>query len=249
MVERATTGIHGLDDLIEGGFPRNRTILVSGACGTGKSIFSMQYLFHGITQCNEPGVFVTFDEAPDNIRSDMLRFGWNLQELEAHNLFAMVDGASARAGTPSTEQNALQTHQLDINRVLTEVLTVCRRIGAKRLVIDSIPALGFQLDNENEIRKTILRLSQVLNKSGMTSIITTELPEQTTGQGRLTFSKYGVEEYIADGVLLLNFLSLGEKSTRTAYIRKMRGTKHSLETHPFDITENGIIIKKIAGFG
>ncbi len=249
MVERATTGIHGLDDLIEGGFPRNRTILVAGACGTGKSIFSMQYLYHGITQCNEPGVFVTFDESPENIRSDMLRFGWNIQELESHNLFAMIDGASARAGTPSTEQNALQPTQMDINRVLTEVLTVCRRIGAKRLVIDSIPALGFQLDNEHEIRKIILRLSQVLSKSGMTSIITTELPEQPSGQGQMVFSKYGVEEYIADGVILLNFLAMGEQSTRTAYVRKMRGTKHSLETHPVEITENGIIVKKVGGFG
>ncbi|MBI5226629.1 AAA family ATPase [Candidatus Micrarchaeota archaeon] len=246
MVERATTGIHGLDDLIEGGFPRNRTILVSGACGTGKSIFSMQYLFHGITQCNEPGVFVTFDESPENIRSDMLRFGWNLRELEAHNLFAMVDGASARAGTPSTEQNALQSSQLDINRVLTEVLTVCRRIGAKRLVIDSIPALGFQLNDEHEIRKIILRLSQVLSKSGMTAIITTELPDAgAAGGAPSTFSKYGVEEYIADSVILLSFVGFGGQSNRSLYVRKMRGTRHSLETHPLDITENGVIVKKV----
>ncbi len=245
MVERATTGIHGLDDLIEGGFPRNRTILVAGACGTGKSIFSMQYLFHGITQCNEPGVFVTFDESPENIRSDMLRFGWNLREHEAHNTFALIDGASARAGTPSTEQNALQSNQLDINRVLTEVLTVCRRIGAKRLVIDSIPALGFQLDNEHEIRKIILRLSQVLSKSGMTAIITTELPEQPAGQGQMIFSKYGVEEYIADGVLLLGLIGTSSKADRTLYIRKMRGTAHSGAIHPCTITENGMIVKKV----
>ena len=245
MVERATTGIHGLDDLIEGGFPRNRTILVAGACGTGKSIFSMQYLFHGITQCNEPGVFVTFDESPENIRSDMLRFGWNLREHEAHNTFALIDGASARAGTPSTEQNALQSNQLDINRVLTEVLTVCRRIGAKRLVIDSIPALGFQLDNEHEIRKIILRLSQVLSKSGMTAIIPTELPEQPAGQGQMIFSKYGVEEYIADGVLLLGLIGTSSKADRTLYIRKMRGTAHSGAIHPCTITENGMIVKKV----
>src|SRR3989338_4466692 len=139
MIERVTTGIQGLDDMIEGGFPKGRTILVSGACGTGKSILSMQFLYHGALEKNEPGVFVTFDESPENIRSDMLRFGWNLAELEKHQLFALVDGASARAGTASPEQNALNPGDLDINRVLMEVLTIARRIGAKRIVIDSIP--------------------------------------------------------------------------------------------------------------
>ncbi|MBI4360508.1 AAA family ATPase [Candidatus Micrarchaeota archaeon] len=248
MVERAPTGIPGLDDLIEGGFPKNRTMLVAGACGTGKSIFSMQFLYNGVTQHQEPGVFVTFDESPENIRSDMLRFGWNLQELERHNLFAIVDGASARAGTPSSEHHALAANQLDVNRVLTDVLGIARRIGAKRLVIDSIPALGFQLENENEIRRAILRVSQVLTKSGMSSIVTTELPE-ASGDEPVKFSKYGVEEYVADGVVLLNFLSMGQQAARTLYVRKMRGTKHSLETHPFDITEQGLHVKKVSGFG
>lgn len=243
MEERVSSGIFGLDDLMEGGFPKGRTILVAGACGTGKSIFSMQFLVHGAMEKNEPGVFVTFDESPENIRSDMLRFGWNLEELEKHQLFALVDGASARAGTASTEQNALNPGELDINRVLTEVLTIARRIGAKRIVIDSIPALAFQMKGEDEIRKSILRLSQVLCRSGMTSIITTEIPEHTQN-GNTLFSKYGIEEYVADGVILLNFLSMGEQSTRTAYIRKLRGTKHSLQMHLFEISETGILIKK-----
>ncbi|MDP2717309.1 MAG: ATPase domain-containing protein, partial [Candidatus Micrarchaeota archaeon] len=224
MVDRAPTGIPGLDDLIEGGFPKNRTILVAGACGTGKSIFSMQFLYNGITEHNEPGVFVTFDESPENIRSDMMRFGWNLQELERKNLFAIVDGASARAGTPSTEAHSLNANQLDINRVLTDILGIARRIGAKRLVIDSIPALGFQLEDENAIRRAILRVAQVLSKSGMTAIVTTELPE-SSGDEPMRFSKYGVEEYVADGVILLGLLGASTKQDRTVYIRKMRGTK------------------------
>lgn len=244
MPERAPTGIPGLDDLIEGGFPKNRTMLVAGACGTGKSIFSMQFLYNGVTQHQEPGVFVTFDESPENIRSDMLRFGWNLQELERHNLFAIVDGASARAGTPSSEHHALAPNQLDVNRVLTDVLGIARRIGAKRLVIDSIPALGFQLENENEIRRAILRVSQVLTKSGMTSIATTELPE-ASGDEPIRFSKYGVEEYVADGVLLLGLLGASTKQDRIMYIRKMRGTRHSLSIHPLSITEQGMLVKKV----
>lgn len=245
MDERASTGIHGLDDLIEGGFPRGRTILVSGACGTGKSIFAMQFLYHGALEKQEPGVFVTFDEAPEHIRSDMMRFGWNLAELEKHNLLAIVDGASARAGTPSNEEHSLNPGELSIDRVLTDILTIARRNGAKRMVIDSIPAMAFQMDGEHQIRKGILRMDQILSKSGMTSIITTEIPEQSAGAGNLWFSKYGVEEYIADGVIMMNFLGFGSQASRTITIRKMRGTKHSLETHAMEITERGITVKKI----
>ena len=243
--DRTLTGVFGLDPLIEGGFPKRRTMLVAGATGTGKSIFSMQYLYRGLTEYEEPGVYVTFDEPPENLRSDMLRFGWNLEELEKNELFAIVDGTSARAGAASQEEHAFSVGQLDFNKVLVEILSISRKIGAKRLVIDSIPALGFQLEQERDIRRTILRLSYVLSKSGLTSIITTEVPEQNYSTGSLQFSRYGIEEYIADGVILLGLLGFGSQATRTCYIRKMRGTRHSLETHPMEITEKGIEIRKI----
>ena len=94
---RVATGIPGLDALVEGGFPRARSILVSGSCGTGKSIFGMQYLYHGLVDYEEPGVFVTFDEMPSKIREDMLKFGWNLKELEKNDLLAILDATSAKA--------------------------------------------------------------------------------------------------------------------------------------------------------
>ena len=242
--ERAPTGIYGLDELIEGGFPRRRTLLLSGACGTGKSIFSMQFLYRGLLEYNEPGVFVTFDEAPENIRSDMLRFGWNLPELEKNGLFTIVDAASGKAGQPSHEENSIND-QKDFDKLMIDIIGSCRKIGAKRLVIDSIPAMGFQYANETIVRQNILRMAYILNRSGLTTLLTTEIPEQSIGSGSMSFSKYGVEEYIADGVIVLSFIGSGEASTRTAYIRKMRGTNHSLAVHPLEITEKGIVIKKI----
>ncbi|NUN11038.1 AAA family ATPase [Candidatus Micrarchaeota archaeon] len=245
-IERAATGIYGLDDLLEGGFPRGRTILISGACGTGKSIFCTQFLVKGAIEQGEPGVLVSFDETPHKIRQDMLRFGWNLNALEQKGLFTILDATSARAGAPSEEENALLPGQLDMDKVLIDILTLCRRVGAKRLVIDSIPAMGQQLEREGDIRKTILKLSYILSRAGLTTLITSEIEEQSIGSGRsLTFSKYAVEEYVADGVLLLNFLGIGSSEVRTMYIRKMRGTKHSTNIHPMEINEKGMTVHKI----
>ncbi|MEM4255531.1 MAG: ATPase domain-containing protein [Candidatus Norongarragalinales archaeon] len=242
--DRVKTGIKGLDELIEGGIPRGRTVLVSGASGTGKSIFGMEFLYKGATEYNEPGVFVTFDEHPDKIRQDMLRFGWNIAEEEKHDKIAILDGSSAKIGAPSDEEHLLMPG-LDFNKLLVEMLATARKVGAKRLVVDSIPAMGQLLEKEGDIRKNILKLSYTLGKSGITSILTSEIEEQDASKtGSLKFSKYGVEEYVADGVILLNMLSIGSSENRTAYIRKMRGTKHSLAFHPFAITEHGLQVKK-----
>ncbi|MBU1197594.1 ATPase [Candidatus Micrarchaeota archaeon] len=245
-MEKTTSGIYGLDPLLGGGLPTRRTILVSGACGTGKSIFSMQFLYRGVLETEEPGVFVSFDEMPDKIRADMLNFKWNLKELEDNELLAIVDATSARAGVPSEEEHAILPGQLELDKLLVDILGVARSIGAKRLVIDSIPAMAAQLDTEAAIRKAILKISYILSRSGLTSIITSEIPEQTLGSGTsMQFSKYSVEEYVADGVILLNFLGVGSGATRTLYIRKMRGSAHSMEIHPMEISDKGITVKKV----
>ncbi len=241
---RVATGIPGLDALVEGGFPRARTILVSGACGTGKSIFGMQYLYHGLVDYEEPGVFVTFDEMPAKIREDMLKFGWNLHELEKNDLLAILDATSAKAGTASEEEHALTPGRLDFDTALLEILGVCRKTNAKRLVVDSIPAMGLHSESLNETRKNILKLAYVLNRTGLTTILTTEVPENGGG-GSQQLSRYGVEEYIADGVLLLSLLNVGGRAFRTINVRKLRGTKHSLEVHTLEMTDKGL--KVVAG--
>ncbi|MBI5229273.1 ATPase [Candidatus Micrarchaeota archaeon] len=242
--ERIKTGIYGLDELIGGGFLRGRTILVSGACGTGKSILSLQFIYRGALEYKEPGVYVTFDEIPEKVREDMLAFGWNFKALEEKNLVAIFDASSARAGTPSDEEHALMPGELNFDKILVDVLTLCRDMGAKRLVIDSIPAIGSHLgEKEGDIRKAILKLAYIIARSGLTTIITSEVPEQGSGQAA-TYSKYGVEEYIADGVILLRLFSLGDETSRTLYIRKMRGTNHRMEIYPLEIGDRGIVVKK-----
>ena len=245
--ERVKTGVPGLDTLLGGGFPKGRIILVSGACGTGKSIMALEFAYKGALEFNEPAVFVTFDEMPEKIREDALNFGWDLDALERKKKFALVDATSARVGAPSEEEHAILPGQMDIDRVIVDIMTVAKNIGAKRIVIDSVPAMAFKLDNPAEIRRAILKIAYVTARSGLTTIMTTEIDEQNINVApSFKFSKYDTEEYVADGVILLNFIGSGRDMLRTAYIRKMRGTRHSMEIHPAEINSEGFAIKKIS---
>ncbi len=240
-MDRVKTGIAGLDNLMEGGFPKGRTILVSGACGTGKTIFSMQYVYNGAVKYNEPGVYVTLDERPDLIRQDVMNFGWDVKKLEAKNQVNIIDGSVARLGFPSEEEFAMPVTGFDLDKLLLEVMRVSKRIGAKRVVIDSIPALGFNFEDENEVRKAVLKLSYMLMKSGVTAVLTSEMREEEN-----RFGKYDVEEYIVDGVIVLHYSGVGGGGTnRTMHIRKMRATKHSEDLHPISIGKGGMTIHKL----
>lgn len=240
-MKRVKTGIDGLDDLLEGGFPEKRSILVSGACGTGKTIFSMQYIYNGAVKYNEPGIYVTLDERPELIREDVTRFGWDLRKLEEKKLMSIIDGSVARIGMPSEEEFSLPMTGFDLDKLLLEIMRVTKRIGAKRAVIDSIPALGFNFENENETRKAILKLSYMLMRIGVTSIMTSEIQE-----GAAKFGRYDVEEYVVDGVIVLHYSGIGGGGTnRTIHVRKMRSTKHSEDLHPLTITKTGMKVHGI----
>lgn len=241
-MDRIKTGITGLDELIEGGFPKGRNILISGACGTGKSIFAMQYIYKGAVELNEPGIFVTFDEMPDKIRQDMLRFGWNVKEAEDQGKMAIIDATSARAGQISQEEHSFGRATYDRNEFITKLSNTIREVKAKRITIDSTSAIGFQMESGKDgIRQEILAINYLMSYIGMTTLLTSEIPQQPPEDTR-QFSKYSVEEYVADGVIVLNFI--GGMNPRRLFIRKMRGTKHSEQVHSIDITDKGLIVKK-----
>lgn len=240
MGKRVPTGINGLDELIEGGFPEGRSVLVSGACGTGKTIFCTQFVYEGAMKYSEPGIFVTLDERPELIRQDVERFGWNLKKLEEENMVHIVDATIAKIGIPSEEEYAMAATGFDLDKLLLEVMRIAKRTGAKRVVIDSIPSLGFNFHDIHEVRNAILKLSYMLWKIGATAVMTSEVRE-----GENKFGKYGVEEYVADGVIVLHYLGVGTPANRTLLIRKMRGTKHSEDLHPLEIGERGIRVLRV----
>lgn len=243
-MERVPTGIAGLDNMLEGGFPLGRTVLLAGGCGTGKTIFAMQYIYKGAAEQNEPGVFVTMDERPDMIRQDMLNFGWDIKKLEAKGKMALVDASAAKIGYPSEEKYSLPQAGIDVDRLILRVMQIADQIGARRIVIDSVAGLGLHIEHEADIRKAILKINYMLTKANATTILTSEVPEQSFGAGPMHFSKYGVEEYTADGVIVMHYLGIGTESNRSIFIRKMRGTKHAEDILPMEITAKGIIVKK-----
>lgn len=241
VINRLSTGIPGLDELIEGGLPRKRSFLVSGATGAGKTIFSMQYLYQGAYLYGEPGIYVTLDERPDLIREDMLKFGWNIKRMEDEKKIVLLDATVTRLGLDSGEQATYSETSFDHKKLLLEIIRQVKETNAKRIVIDSIATLGVYFKDQDMIREAIMEMIYVFSKLGLTAVLVSELDPSTN-----KYSKYGVEEYIADGVFVLKYLDTGIQGiNRTMLIRKMRATKHSSEIHPMEITDNGAVIKSI----
>ncbi len=238
--ERTISGIHGLDKLIGGGFIPGRSILLAGSPGTGKTTFGLQFICEGAKN-GEPGVIMSLEEDPKVWRKDMLNFGYDLAKLEADGKIRIIDASLVKIGLESDEKFALAPQDFNTNHILSRVIKEARQIGAKRVLVDSLPALDMLYKDSLEIRADILKLNYVLKANGLTTMLISEIPE-----GSKSYSRHGVEEYLADGVITLHYLSLGSQSGRTMVIRKMRGTAHSEEIHPMEfVAGKGIVVKKV----
>ncbi|WP_088882157.1 ATPase domain-containing protein [Thermococcus sp. P6] len=236
-VKRVKSGIPGFDDLIEGGFPEGTTVLVTGPTGSGKTTFGVQFVYRGVSEYNEPGVIVSLEERARDLRREMQTFGWDIEKYEKERKLAIIDGVSTVVGLPSEEQYVLEGN-LNAEDFLRYIYRVVKAVDAKRLFIDSIPSIAFRLQNEGDIRKVLLQLNTILLEMGVTSILTTEAPDPERGR----ISRYGVEEYISRGVVILGFMEKEVELKRYLMIRKMRETKHSMKKYPFEITEEGIVV-------
>lgn len=234
-IEYVNTGIGGLDPLFaNGGYPRGNTVLVIGGPGSGKSIFSMQFIIKGALEHGEPGIYVTFDETPEKIKRNIASFGWDLDALEAEKKLIIIDAASARAGEEIRAEHSIQAG-LDINNTIYELQKAIDEIGAKRLVIDSLSIMNLHAQNDAQIRTSMLRLSTALSATEITSLVINDAKTNTIG-----IQEFPQEAFVFDGVLTLNLDT--ESQERRVSIRKMRGTKHVIGSFRFDISESGITV-------
>jgi len=233
---RTKTGISGLDELIGGGLVEGSTTLVSGGTGSGKTIFGLQFLYNGASKFNEPGVFVTLETRPTELKVEAKQFGWDLDELEEKNTLIIVDAASNKAGLPAYGDYALR-RGFDISTLAREIYRAIEDSKAKRLVIDCVSAFEMKFDDPSEVRSELFQISALLRELKVTSLLISETinPE--------TQSRAGVEQFVTQGLISLNFAEDKGTLKRDMLIWKMRQTSHSLKKHSFTISKKGIEIQ------
>lgn len=229
-VRKLRTMIEGFDEISHGGMPMGRTTLVSGTSGTGKTLFAIQFLYHGIKYFDYPGLFVTFEESPQDIIQNAWSFGWNLQQLIEEGKLFILDAS------PDPEGQEV-VGNFDLSALIERIQYAIRKYKARLVSIDSVTAVFQQYDPASVVRREIFRLVARLKQLGVTSIMTTERIEEYG-----LVARYGVEEFVSDNVVIVRNVLEGERRRRTAEILKLRGTTHMKGEYPFTITKDGINI-------
>ena len=231
LLPKSPTGIPGVDEITGGGLPEGRPTLVCGAAGCGKTLFAMEFLVNGIIEYGEPGVFAAFEENAEELAQNVTSFGFDLKDLKKKKKL-IIDNIQIE------RSQIAETGEYDLDGLFIRLGYAIDAIGAKRVVLDSIEVLFGALPNHTIVRAELQRLFRWLKNKGVTAIITAE-----RGEGTLT--RFGIEEYVADCVILLDHRVAEQISTRRLRIVKYRGTLHGTSEYPFLIGKNGISVLPI----
>jgi circadian clock protein KaiC len=216
-------GIEGFDSISMGGIPEERLTLIEGTPGSGKTIFCVQFLLGGFKN-GEPGVFVTFEESPDDIINNMNGFGWDILNYIKKDLFKFVDIS------PRFDDNITIMGEYDLSGLFIRIKSVVEEIGAKRVVIDSVAALFNTFLDHNLIRKEIIKLKSCLKSLSVTSLLTSERYDETGAN-----SHFDVLDFVSDNIIVLKNQMFEEYRRRTIEILKYRGAPHKKGQHSFTI--------------
>ena len=245
QIKRVPTGISGFDELVCGGFPQNFVVLLAGTPGTGKSIFSLAYIYNGAVNFNENGVYVTLEQTPEDLKTQALQFGWDFDELEREGKVSVVS-----------------FDELGVDETIKKIGKAVEELKAKRLVVDSLSGMQALLSIHRELlsqmagsfsfgsdtpiriipdkeslRKIIWNIFRELKKLNCTTMIPSEIP---TGTELLSVD--GVSEFACDGIIALKKASMGREEVRTISVEKMRSTVIDGGTHDLEFTEKGVTV-------
>lgn len=226
---KVPTGIQGLDE-ITGGLPKGRTTLICGSTGCGKTVLGMEFLVHGATRFDEPGVFIAFEESAADLTANFASLGFDLKRLEEEKK-VLIDFVGMEPS--KIEENGAY----DLEGLFVRLGHAIDSIGAKRVVLDSVATLYANLADQGILRAELSRLVRWLKGKGVTVIITSERAENA-------LTRHGVEEYISDCVLLLDLRVSEHVSTRHLRVVKYRGSRHGINEYPFLIDEHGIQLRE-----
>jgi len=238
--ELTPTGIPGLDELLGGGIPKGHVISVFGGPGAGKTTFALQFLQSGAALYNEPGIYVSLDEKPQDIKKNMSAFGWNLENLEKKEKLLLLDASLFKriSRVMKIPKNKPTTNEKGYSLITLSNLIkgTVEKINAKRIVIDPMSTFIFQYPDPSERRLAVMDiLAELRTEPDCTSLIVLDLRASTLER------KYQLEEYLTQGTILLQTVSQPETGlTRVLLIEKMRGMEHDTQPRPYTITKQGI---------
>jgi circadian clock protein KaiC len=235
QLAKAPTGIAGLDEVTSGGLPRGRATLVCGPAGCGKTLLAMEFLVRGITQYGEPGVFIAFEETTDDLAANVASLGFDLPQLQADGLL-VLDHVNVVAS------DMAEAGEWDLEALFVRLGAAIDQVKAKRVVLDTLENLYGAFSDAAIVRSELRRLLGWLKERGVTAIVTGE-----RGEGTLT--RFGIEEYVSDCVIVLDHRVIQQTSTRRLRILKYRGTLHGTNEYPFLIGENGVSVVPITSLG
>jgi KaiC/GvpD/RAD55 family RecA-like ATPase len=241
-MERASSGVKGLDDILEGGFPKARTILIVGSPGSGKTILTIQFLRAGALN-GERSIYVTFDERPEQVKENMAAFGWDLDRLETEGKIMFVDATPFRkvktAATSEREGRAGllapdALPEITLRALVETVRRLAEEEDVTRLAVDPITSLSVRYQSPVKRRRAMLMLFDALSSTGATCLVTSEL------RTSMLTRRFQLEEYLSQGVVLMRTGIHEGNVVRAVQVEKMRGIPHDTQLRPYTISQNGI---------
>jgi circadian clock protein KaiC len=225
---KTPTGIDGLDEITNGGFPKGRPILICGSAGCGKTLMAVQFIVKGITDYNEPGVFMSFEESATDLSKNVQSLGFDLEKLKAEKKLRLDYVHIERSEIEETGEYDLEGLFIRLNHAIDS-------IGAKRVVLDTIESVFSGINDVALLRSELRRLFRWLKDKGVTAVITGE-------RGEKSLTRQGLEEYVSDCVIVLDFRVIDQIATRRLRIIKFRGSVHGTNEYPFLIDSDGISV-------
>ena len=234
-LQKVPTGIRGLDQITHGGFPRGRTALVCGGPGTGKTLLGLEFLVKGATEFNEAGVCFAFEETAEELVTNMASLGYDLD--------ALIKAKKLCIDYIHVERKQIEeTGEYDLEAMFIRLRHAIDHVKAKRVLLDTIELLFLGLENEGIVRAELRRLFHWLKEAGVTAVITAEAGEHS-------LTRYGLEEYVADCVIVLDHRVTEQISTRRLRVVKYRGSSHGTNEYPFLLDDEGISVVPITAVG
>ena len=236
-MDRIPTGIKGLDELLGGGFPDGRCVLVVGSPGSGKTTFALQFLYHGALR-GDTGLYVTLDEHPDHLKENVQSYNWDLDDLEKKGKLLVMDASGLRRGTTKGESSAHSLEPVGEGPSFVDLLRTISKVvegeNVKRIALDPVTSLMLRYSEELKRRRATVAFFDTLVDSGCTSIVTSELKTS------LMDRRFQLEEFLSHGVVVLHTLMHQGNVVRAVQIEKMRGISHDTQIRPYQFGTTGL---------